>query len=257
MKRFLRSSFVAVCLLAITVARGEEEFDQLLAKAHGGDVDAMREVSTAYEEGTGVRKNLVEALRWRRQAAEKGGEPWDQLAVGVKYADGLGTKPDAIEAVKWLQLAIAQDDIEAIDKLNDGEVRHGTAMILFQGGYGVPADRPRAVRLLTAAADGGLRESQYELGRALVAGIPPDLPADPPRGVELLRKAANQHKIEAVVSLGQIFEKGAGVPANPAEALFWYKKAYDAGVDGAKDAVDRVQKLVPAEPAASAPPKKN
>lgn len=122
------------------------------------------------------------------------------------------------------------------------EARHQLAMILFQGATGVPADKARAVRLLEPCAAAGFAISELELGRALIAGLPPELPADPVRGIELLKRAASRGVPQAAALLGQAYEHGVGTAANSEEALAWYEKAAAGGVPEARVAVDRLLK---------------
>jgi TPR repeat protein len=59
--------------------------------------------------GEGVTKDLVEAAKWFRKAAEQG-LAGAQRNLGVCYGDGLGVTKDYIEAYKWLSIASAQGD---------------------------------------------------------------------------------------------------------------------------------------------------
>jgi uncharacterized protein len=60
-----------------------------------------------FEEGLGVSKDMTEAVRYYRQAAELG-EPFAQLSLGILYRSGNGVAKDNVEAYKWLTLAAAQ-----------------------------------------------------------------------------------------------------------------------------------------------------
>ena len=56
------------------------------------------------------------------------------------------------------------------------------------------------------------------------------------------RNDATAGNAEAQFSLGQVFEKGAdGVEADVTEAYAWFKLAAAQGLDGAKDALERVR----------------
>lgn len=57
-----------------------------------------------YEEGRGVAKDKVEAVKWYRKAAEQG-EADGQYRLGEMYDKGLGVESNANEAVKWFRKA--------------------------------------------------------------------------------------------------------------------------------------------------------
>lgn len=56
------------------------------------------------------------------------------------------------------------------------------------------------------------------------------------------RKAAEQGYGMAQSGLGNMYEKGVGVPQNNAEAVKWYRKAAEQGYEYAIDALDRLGK---------------
>src|SRR5258708_4760765 len=56
-------------------------------------------------------KNYGEALKWFRQAAEKGDAQAD-VKIGDMYRDGEGVKEDDAEALKWYQKAMDLGDLE-------------------------------------------------------------------------------------------------------------------------------------------------
>ena len=59
-----------------------------------------------------MSKNLPEAIRWYRRAAEQG-HARAQRNLGVCYAIGTGVDQDTVEAVKWYRKAAEQEDIGA------------------------------------------------------------------------------------------------------------------------------------------------
>ena len=65
------------------------------------------------EEGIGIRRNLEEATKWYRKAADQGWAP-AQLGLGVLLSAGAeGGEPDQINAYKWLQLAVQWGNVGA------------------------------------------------------------------------------------------------------------------------------------------------
>ena len=57
-----------------------------------------------YESGQGVVKDLAEAVKWYRKAAEQGNDV-AQVILGTCYEDGKGVVKDLTEAEKWYRKA--------------------------------------------------------------------------------------------------------------------------------------------------------
>ena len=90
---------------------------ELLGKAADkGDADAQKNLGVMYKSGTGVEKDLVEAVKWFRKAADRGNVS-AQFALGLMYANGEGLEPDLTEAVKWYRKAADQGNTFAAAKL--------------------------------------------------------------------------------------------------------------------------------------------
>ena len=79
----------------------------------------QRVLGEAYLNGTGVKKDEVEAVKWFRKAAE-GGDAEGQRDLGHALAAGQGTKADIVEACRWLSAAaqkgdkVAKEELEAL-----------------------------------------------------------------------------------------------------------------------------------------------
>ena len=90
-----------------------------------------------YNYGLGVTKDLKEAVRWVRKAAEQGyvnGQVW----LGVMYQHGEGVTRDYKEAVKWYRKA-------AMQGLAGAQWWLGT---MYRDGEGVVQDRVMTIILL-------------------------------------------------------------------------------------------------------------
>lgn len=116
----------------------------------------------------------------------------------------------------------------------------------------VPRRAGRSAGLFKLAAESGLPEAQYRLGRALergggeragerasgdklgaaAAGHPvADPAADPAAAVAWLRRAGEQGHTRALLDLGDMFSEGdvSGVAADGARAAFFWRKAAGQG----------------------------
>jgi TPR repeat protein len=74
---------------------------------------AQYRLGRLYEEGRGVRKDLDEAARWYRKAADQT-DPAAQLRLGILLSPGNGTRTDIVEAHMWLNLSASRWKNEAL-----------------------------------------------------------------------------------------------------------------------------------------------
>jgi uncharacterized protein len=74
--------------------------------------------------------------------------------------------------------------------------------------------------------------AEYNLGEMYNRGL--GVPRDYSEGSVWLRRAADQGFAPAQTALGQMFQQGQGMPVNHAEAAKWYRKAAEQGYGGAQ-----------------------
>lgn len=90
------------------VRKGPVEAAKWLRKvAENGSIHDKQRAALAFLHGGNVPKNEVEAAYWNstiRTAAEQG-DPDAQCAIGQKYRSGQGVSKDLAEAVKWWRMA--------------------------------------------------------------------------------------------------------------------------------------------------------
>jgi TPR repeat protein len=135
-------------LLPFAVDSGGAEAACLRAAAEGGDPYAQLNLGAAYDQGSGVERDVTRALHWYRLAAKQevaeaefnlghllashgdaaAGVHWlaraakqglvdAQYMLGVLYAEGEGVSRDTNQALKWLRLAKGQGHDAAADYL--------------------------------------------------------------------------------------------------------------------------------------------
>lgn len=63
------------------------------------------------------------------------------------------------------------------------------------------------------------------------------------KAFELTTKAANLGGMYSAYNLGEIYELGRGVSVNKALALEWYEKAFELGLEGAKEKIDQLRDI--------------
>jgi len=75
--------------------------------ADAGSIDCLFDMGHLSESGTGVAKDMAEAQRWYRLAADRK-DSRAMLRLGVIHADGIGGMPrDDAEAARWLVAGVA------------------------------------------------------------------------------------------------------------------------------------------------------
>jgi hypothetical protein len=72
-----------------------------LPLAKGGDVNAAYNLAVIHQYGDGVPKNLPQALKWYRVAAERGDRE-SQSRLGAMYLNGEGTAKNEKEGWRWI-----------------------------------------------------------------------------------------------------------------------------------------------------------
>jgi hypothetical protein len=77
----------------------ELTFDELLAKAEGGDAIAQSKLGSRYYKGKGVKQDYTQALKWYQKAAEQG-DVYGQVNLGFFYCEGLGVEQNYDKAIE-------------------------------------------------------------------------------------------------------------------------------------------------------------
>ena len=99
-------------------------------------------------------------------------------------------------------------------------------------GDGIARDPPRAIELLTLAAEAGDTQAAAALGAAHANGE--GTPQSWPEGIKWTRKAAEAGDPAALTNIGIAYDLGIPGQPDPAEALVWYSKAASLGFNPAK-----------------------
>jgi TPR repeat protein len=126
----------------------------LEAKARGGDALAQLRLGEKYAFGEGVEKNLVEAVKWLRMAADQG-SALAQSLLGSFYLRGEGTEKHAGLARKYFTSAAEAGEPYAAYMLG----------LIYLQGEGVEKDPKQAFPWLLKAANAGHGPAQYEVTR--------------------------------------------------------------------------------------------
>lgn len=184
--------------------------------AEDGDADAQYCLGVYYENGQGVPRDDVWAMRWYRRAAYNGvANAWDRL--GIPYVGVEDIPSDDTGAVYLYRKAADGRNADAQYMLG----------VLLENGEGVPRDDVEALRLYRKAAEQGLADAQCALGLRCVHGW--GVAQDDAEAVRWYRLAAEQGNADAQFHLGYAYYSGRGVPPDFVEAARWYRLAAEQG----------------------------
>jgi TPR repeat protein len=186
--------------------------------ADAGLKEAQGELGSLYYNGQGVAKNIYEAFRLRKRAADQGYIP-AAVALGGQYLEGglYGVAQSTEKALELFQLGANEGN--AIGQLALGGMYHH--------GRGVTQNFTEAARLYKLAADAGLKEAQGELGLLYYHGQ--GVAKNINEAARLFRLAADQGEAKAQINLGAMYYSGEGVEQNHAEAARLFRLASEQG----------------------------
>jgi TPR repeat protein len=184
--------------------------------AEQGDAWAQQRLGDLYSSGNeSLAANPAEALRWYRSAAEQGKADC-QFEVGRCYELGKGVERDCTEAVRWYRMAAKQGHHFAQGTLGD---------ILREGRQGVAENPAEAVHWYRLAVEMRWRWNlaPFWLGYMYSKGL--GVKQDSDESVRWYRLAADWGILDAQNHLGNVFMRGEGVKQDRGEGLFWLLKA--------------------------------
>jgi TPR repeat protein len=223
---------------------------RILARRH--DPEALFLLGRSYAQGSGVIRNMPEAVVWMRKAADLGNAD-AQHFLGQVYSNGLGgvrdfcdpmrlygragnghkaadgRKPtnssllfpagmdiqkNEAEAVLWLERAARSGQIYA--QLDLGQ--------RCLSGQGVEQDIERGLKLLQDSAKGGCSKAHLALARQFLA-VDGKVGHNPAMALDHLRAAARLGNAEAAGEAGVMLSSGGEVPIDLVEAAAWYQQA--------------------------------
>ena len=147
-----------------------EEISELINKAYLGNVDALMELASYYEEGNNVEQDFKKSFEFYKKAALKGnGDACN--CVGLCYQDGIGVERDYESAAKYFIMAINYGNIYANNNLG----------YLYLNGCGVEKNYNKAYEIFKKFSS----NNRYILN--------------------ILEKIINNHKIVEINNIGELY----------------------------------------------------
>lgn len=155
--------------------------------------------------------------------------------IGNRYLDGRGVNSDHAKAAKWYKLAAERDQPLAQYRLGS----------LYEKGSGVERDLKAAQELYEKSAIKGNANSMHNLAVILASGA--NGPADNQSALNWFEKAAELGVLDSQYNLGILNAKGIGKATNLEESYKWFALAAKNGDEDAKEKLQEVESLLPAD----------
>lgn len=178
------------------------QISQIQTKAESGDASAQEALGKAYEEGNGVPRDDVSAVRWYRKAADQGNAAAED-DLGVMYRLGQGVEKNKEEAVRWYRKAAKHGNPQAMFNLGAS----------YYNGDGVNSDLNLADVWFLLAKDAGSEPAKDAVTRtATELGVKSDY--------------------RAMLVIASMYEKGDELSKSDSAAVQWYRRAAEGDPGG-------------------------
>lgn len=186
-----------------------ELIDSMKYLAENGNIDAAKKVGNYYYDGTGVKKDYLEALKWYKKAALLG-DQWSEIRLGEMYRDGKGTPSDIDESKKWFEKISVFGNTAAIANILN---LYSTGILEKDQSYEKYMDD------LKRLAENGNIDAAKKIGNIYYDGI--GVKKNYSEAIKWYEKAALLGDQSIKNRLGEMYRDGKGTPPNTEEAKKW------------------------------------
>ncbi len=206
---------VLMLLFAFCSSSWGINIDSLKTEANEGDAIAMYDLGNCYKKGTGVSKDMQQAVRWFKKSAEQG------FNEGIFFFH-MGENSDNatifyFQAVLWFKKSAELGNSDAMFYLGS----------CYYCGKGVTKDYTQAVYWVKKSAELGNSDAMLNLGVCYHNGE--GVLKDINQALFWTKKSAELGNSTAMYNLGNSYYYGDGVLTDPEQAIYWYQKAVDLG----------------------------
>lgn len=241
-KAMLRLGYHYLGTLPLTVAPAKPDPQQALhwltLAAQRNNADAACALADVYRK----KNDIVHALRFTRQAAERGSAAC-QYALGVALLNGDGVTKNPAKAFKWIDKAALAGLMPANYQLaklylngigTKRNVARARSMFVGLAELGVPSamfyasmllaptQPQQAFAWLLKAAKAGHATAMYQVGTSYLQGDKAfKVAKNQPESRRWYEKAARTGEPESMIMLADLMEHGIGGPRNSREAAQW------------------------------------
>ena len=185
-----------------------------------GIAEAQNRLGRRYEDGDGINKNLIKAVKWYTKASNLK-HAYAQSNLGRMYEHGYGTNQNLDLAIKLYTKAAEQGHTWSQNNLG---------CLLSAGQYNLPVNYQEAIKWFVKTADLGNANGHMNIAWLYYNGY----------GVEQDFEIAFEHYNQAreipqaQYQLGLMYSHGLGTNINNSEAYKLLESAYNSGINEAK-----------------------
>lgn len=193
----------------------------LRQSAEQGYADAQTSLGSCYARGLGVKSDFSEALQWYRKAAAQG-DSLAEYCLGYAYAHGNGVPKDFKAAVQWWQKSAGHGQVYAQNALGQFYFREAGSSNSARVKYA------EAAKWLRKAAKQGCVGAMNNLAFLYQNGW--GVNKNLPRAVKWYRQAALKGDAMAQANLGLMYQDGdGGLPHDKVQAYKWFMLSAEQG----------------------------
>ena len=213
--------------------------------AEAGEANAMNNLGIIYEyEKYGQKKNLQEALKWYKLAAEKDYDGAQESVVRVEQALQKKTETERSTektAEQYYEEGNYEEALTAYREAGDTENVERVLQTIYDlawnykdGKNGVEKNEEEAIRYFKLVAedesvgDDKVRDASFYLGYIMSKN---EAEEDDTEAASWFEKAIEKGSVSAITWLGWMYGIGKGVTQDYEKAIELYKQAADAGED--------------------------
>jgi len=197
-------------------AYGAGEFDEAITLlrplVRQENKEAAFLLGRMYEQGDGIDKDLDEAKRLYRIAAEHGHDGAQQR---LDIFDARGADQSVV--IEWYLPAAHEGDTEAQYNLG----------FMYETGWGVPVNEPEAVKWYLEASEMQHDIAQLRLGMMLILGV--GTKANATEGIDLIRNSAENGNRIAEAIIQDIYDVGELKPEQSSRIIAGLRRVLDEG----------------------------
>ena len=184
--------------------------------AESGYAESYRNLGECYADGTGVSRNVKEALKWLGKAAENGNSI-AYYRIGEIYRSTEELKDDA-KAFEWYKKSAEADYFEAYFRLAN----------CYATGTGTLKDVKEAIKWYEKAASEKNTKLNACLELAKIYQYEEEVKNES-KAVYWYEKVAKSGDVNACVRLGCYYKDMRYFPRNVEKAIYWFNKAASEG----------------------------
>lgn len=186
--------------------------------ANKGNAIAAFNVGLCYRNGRGVSVDIIEAVKWFEQAADKNHVEAILILADIylKGADEISANPKV--GISYLERAVDLGNTDAMSNLG---------ACYYNGKYGLVKNIKKAMEYWKSGSEAGNSDCTKNIALCYKNGE--GIPQNPALAIQYFEKAVSQGNITAMIELGLAYDDNGLTTVDYEKAVKYYTQAYKAG----------------------------